>query len=87
MAKLTNVKTGESIEVKDDIPLKEAVEELGVPFGCTEGICGTCMIDIVEGKENLTGLTEAEEDLDRDEEHRLACQCRIKHGEVKFEPF
>ena len=57
MAKIFNVKTNESKEVQDGEPIQKASEELGVPFNCTNGICGTCMIDIVEGEENLSELT------------------------------
>jgi len=85
MPKITNNQTGKSIELKKDEPIRNAIEKLGVPFGCEEGICGTCMIDILEGEDNLSDLTEAEKDLMRDKKHRLACQCKIKKGEVKFE--
>ncbi len=85
MPKITDSKTGKSIELAEGEPIREAIEKLGVPFGCEEGICGTCMIDILEGENNLTDLTEAEKDLMRDKRHRLACQCKIKKGEVKFE--
>lgn len=85
MAKLTNAKTGESKEISDGSEIRDACEELGVPFSCKNGICGTCMIDIIEGEENLSELTEQEKDLARDKKHRLACQCKIKSGEVKFE--
>ncbi len=85
MAKLTNVKTGKSEEIKEGEPIRETIERLGVPFGCEEGICGTCMIEVMEGEDNLSELTEAEKDLMRDKKHRLACQCKIKSGEVKFE--
>ncbi|MFB6246416.1 MAG: 2Fe-2S iron-sulfur cluster-binding protein [Candidatus Pacearchaeota archaeon] len=82
MAKIVDKETGDEIEVQDGEKIKDACEELGVPFGCTNGICGTCMIDIIEGAENLTELTEQEYDLKRDKNHRLACQCRIKSGKV-----
>ena len=84
MARITSAKTNESRGVPNGSKIRDACEELGVPFSCTNGICGTCMIDIVEGKGNLSELTEQEQDLARDEEHRLACQCRIIKGEVKF---
>lgn len=74
-----------TIEVPDNSELRKPVEELGVPFGCTDGICGTCMIDVLEGEENLTDLTEQEDDLGRDTTHRLACQCKIKKGNVKID--
>ena len=70
-------------EVKDGEPIKKACKELGVPFGCKEGICGTCKIIIEEGEENLAPLTEAEEEMeDCDLSHRLACQAKIISGTV-----
>jgi len=85
MAKITNIKTGKSEELKNGENIRSACEKLGVPFGCKEGICGACMIDILEGEDNLSELTEQEKDLMRDKKHRLACQCKIKKGEVKFQ--
>ena len=72
-------------EVKDGENIRNASQELGVPFNCSHGTCGTCMIDIVSGEENLSELTEQEEMFARDREHRLACQCRIKKGEVEID--
>ena len=85
MAKIINNRTGKAINVKDGEPIREACEELEVYFGCSDGICGTCMIDVVKGEDNLSELTEEEKDLDRDKKHRLACQCKIKKGEVKID--
>lgn len=85
MAKIINNKTGAEIEVSDGERIGDACEKLGVPFGCQNGLCGTCMIDIVSGEDNLSELTEEEKILERDKKHRLACQCRIKKGEVKIE--
>ena len=82
MGKLTYSKTKISKEVKDGEKIMTAAEEMGVLFGCEDGICGTCMIDVVRGEKNLSELTQPEKDLERDEKHRLACQCRIKKGEV-----
>jgi len=82
MAKIIRTKTGQEIEVKDGISIKDACEKLGVPFGCHNGICGTCMVHIEKGEENLSSLTEEEEILERDKKNRLACQCKIKKGEV-----
>ena len=69
-------------EVKDGSEIKEACKELGVPFSCEQGVCGTCKITVEEGADNLSELSDAEEDLDMDESHRLACQCKIKSGVV-----
>ena len=84
MAKIINSKNNQEKEVPDGSSIREAAEELGVPFSCRNGICGTCMIEIHSGKENLSELKEQEHDLERDEKHRLACQCKIKQGEVSF---
>ena len=72
------------IEVTDGEKIQEACEQLGVPFGCSQGICGTCLIEIEEGGENLSEHTPEEEDMDMGETHRLACQCKIKSGTVKI---
>lgn len=74
----------QKITVADDSEMQQPCEDLGVPFACTSGICGTCMIDIVEGEDNLTDLSEMEEDLGMEKCQRLACQCRIKSGTVKI---
>jgi ferredoxin len=85
MAKLIFVPTEEEKEVADGSPLQEACEEAGVPFACTEGVCGTCVIEVPEGMENLSAFTQEERDFlgDQDRE-RLACQCKIKSGSVKI---
>ena len=83
MAKVISGNTGKEVEIKDGDKIRDACEELGVPFCCREGVCGTCMIDITEGAENLSKVNEQEEWLGRDQKHRLACQCKIKKGQVK----
>lgn len=72
------------IEVQDGELIKDAAEQLGVPFSCRNGLCGTCMIDIEDGEENLSELTPEEIDMGRDRTHRLACQCKIKQGIVRI---
>lgn len=74
----------ELVELPDDSPLQEACEQAGVPFACTEGVCGTCVIEVTEGMENLSEFNQAESDFLGDlGQERLACQCRIKSGCVK----
>jgi ferredoxin len=76
------------IEVPDGEPVKEKCKELGIAFGCESGSCGTCRVEVLEGKENLSEFSEAEkmngEFLGVDEDHRLMCQCKIKEGTVKI---
>lgn len=85
MAKLIFEDTQEEVELPDGSPLVEACEAAGVPFACTEGVCGTCVVEVTEGMENLSPFNEAEADflgeLDRE---RLACQCQIRGGCVKL---
>lgn len=85
MAKLIFENTGEEKELEEDSPIQETCEEAGVPFACTEGVCGTCVIEVVEGMENLSEFTQEEKDFlgDQDRE-RLACQCKLKGGCVKI---
>jgi ferredoxin len=75
----------EEVEIEHGSSIKECCEQYGVPFGCEEGVCGTCIIEVTEGMENLSDFSQEEEDFlgDLDRE-RLACQCKIKSGRVKL---
>ena len=85
MGKLIFQNTGEERDLAEGECLHEACEEAGVPFACTEGVCGTCVIEVTEGMENLSEFTQEEKDFlgDQDRE-RLACQCKMKGGCVKI---
>jgi len=84
MAKL-NFNDEAEAEIEDGAPIKEACEEEGIPFACEEGVCGTCVIEVIDGMENLSDYTEEESDfLGEQDFERLACQCRIKSGSVKI---
>lgn len=75
----------EEVEVADGSRIQEVCEESGVPFACTEGVCGTCVIEVEEGMENLNEYTEAEtEFLGETDNERLACQCQLKQGTLKI---
>lgn len=86
MAKLKFESTGEEATLPDDSPIQEICEEAGVPFACTEGVCGTCVIEVKSGKENLSPPTQEEEDFlgEGCTDERLACQCKILKGEVSI---
>ena len=85
MAKLIFNPTGEEKELEEGTPLQQVCEEAGVPFACTEGICGTCVIEVEEGMENLSDFTQEEKDFLGDPNNeRLACQCKIKGGCVRI---
>lgn len=83
MAKL--IINEEEFDLPDDTPIQETCEDAGIPFACTEGICGTCVVEIESGMENLSEFNEAEQDFLGDfDNERLACQCRLKSGTVKI---
>ena len=72
-------------EIANGSPIKAYCEENGVPFACEEGICGTCIVEVKEGNENLSSMTQEEIDfLGEQDKERLACQCKIMKGCVKL---
>ena len=75
---------GDEREVADGTAVMEACEDLGLPFGCQDGICGTCMSIVTQGAENLEGKNEKENDFDLPDGQRLVCQCKVKSGTVEF---
>ena len=75
---------GEEREVADGGKVVEACEDMGLPFGCQDGLCGTCMSTVVSGIDNLEPKNDKEEDFDLPDGQRLACQCTIKSGTVEF---
>ena len=73
-----------SHEIADDTRIQELCESAGVPFNCRSGNCGTCQIEIKDGRDNLHPLNDLEDKMGMDSYNRLACQCRIKSGIVKI---
>jgi len=58
---MASIKMGEEKkELADNSEIRDTCEEMGVPFGCKNGICGACQIEVVSGGENLSELTENE---------------------------
>lgn len=83
MGKLVFEHSQEEQEIPDGEGIAAACEEAGVPFACTEGVCGTCVIEVVQGAENLTPMTQEEIDfLGEQDKERLACQCKLRGGRV-----
>ncbi len=84
---MAKVKTDDKeVEIKDGDSLVDVAEELGGIIACSDGSCGVCKIDILEGKENLNDVQECEKELGCKGNERLACQCKVKKGEVKIKP-
>ncbi len=90
MAKIARIDENGNIEdsreVVDGNEAWDEAEELGVAFGCQDGRCGSCRVEVVEGSENLSELTKNELDagMNEDENYRFMCQCKIKSGLVKI---
>lgn len=86
MGKLIFEHSGEEKEIPNGEGIANACEEAGVPFACTEGICGTCIIEVVQGMENLSPFTQEEKDFLGDVpsgcHERMACQCKLQQGTV-----
>ncbi len=74
----------QEIELEDGAKIVDAIEEAGVPIGCSNGVCGTCEIEVVEGMDNFSGLNDEEKDLGMEGAKRLGCQCTISGGTVKI---
>ena len=91
MPKVTFSNTKQSVEVEAGESLQTVIQDNGwpIPFGCGSGICGTCLVRVLKGKENLSPMDETEKQtLDamgsNDCEHRLACKCLVQ-GDVTVE--
>ena len=90
MPKVKFQDTGDEVEVDAGSELKDVTKDEGWPiaYGCEDGVCGTCIVDIVEGKENISPKEEVEsQTLDmmcmNDGEHRLCCQCKV-NGDIEM---
>ncbi len=75
----------EEREIPDGTRLEETAEAMGVPFGCHHGVCGACIVQVLEGMENLNPPTEAEDDFEIEADHRMMCQCTISGGTVQVD--
>lgn len=74
----------EPVELPDQACLSEHLTAKNSPilFGCRIGICGTCIVEVVSGENDLCERTENEKEfLDAivpdKKECRLACQVNI----------
>jgi len=77
-------------QIEDGSKLIEICDEIDVSltFGCTEGSCGICELTVLDGKNNLSKVTEEEKNYllpeDLDEGMRLGCQLKIRKGNVSL---
>ncbi|MGB9635481.1 MAG: 2Fe-2S iron-sulfur cluster-binding protein [Candidatus Micrarchaeia archaeon] len=93
MAKVRFPKDNIVVDAPVGKKLKDIAEENGanIHFACGgNGTCGTCLIKVIKGIENLNEKTKIEkrtlELLGAEPDNRLACQCTIvKDGEIVIE--
>lgn len=93
MPKVTILPANLSAEVEPGELLLDAGEKAGVEMeaGCFNCSCGTCVVEVVSGMENLEDPTPEELDVldqwNRDpEKYRLTCCVHVKGGEVAIRP-
>ena len=76
--------------IEDGSRLIDICDEISVSlaFGCTEGSCGVCELTVLDGKSNLSKVTDEEKNYllpeDLDQGMRLGCQLKVRKGEVSL---
>ncbi|MFH1246952.1 MAG: 2Fe-2S iron-sulfur cluster-binding protein [Candidatus Micrarchaeota archaeon] len=94
MAKVTFKNDNLTVEVPAGKSLREVCDENGVsiPFGCGNGVCGTCLSTVLKGKDNLEPAEDGEKQTvegfgAKTPEKRLLCQCKMgsKNEDVEIE--
>ncbi|MBT7902616.1 2Fe-2S iron-sulfur cluster binding domain-containing protein [Candidatus Woesearchaeota archaeon] len=76
--------SNKTIELKDGSLIADACGEMGLPLSCHCGVCGVCVVEVLEGQENLEPVTDQEKVFGLTKNHRFACMCKIKKGEIKI---
>ena len=91
-AKVTFADVGVTVTVGAGTRLIEVSEQAGASlvYGCREGECGTCLVHIVAGVENLSEPSVLEDQILKElaapRNQRLACQAQVLGGEVVVKP-
>jgi ferredoxin len=90
-AKLTFEDIGQTVNVPAGVRVIEISEKVGsgIIYGCREGDCGTCIMEVTDGWNNLTEPSVLEQKVLKENmagrHHRLACQAQVL-GDVKVKP-
>lgn len=94
MAKATI--TFEDINITVTVPagtrVIEVSEKVGssITYGCREGDCGTCLMKITDGWNNLSETSVLEDKILREnmagKHNRLACQAQLLTGHISVKP-
>ncbi len=91
MPKVSFLPDGVTLELPSGTSLQAAADraQVGLPFGCRAGTCGTCVIRVVRGADSLesTGFVEADTLSSigcTDPRGRLACQLFLGSGDLEI---
>jgi vanillate O-demethylase ferredoxin subunit len=66
--------SGRTLQVPPEKSILEVLQDAGIPadFGCTEGVCGACIMDVLEGEiDHRDGVLTPEEQA----ENSMMCVC------------
>jgi ferredoxin len=91
MPKVTFKDDDLTVEAAPDTNLRDLAQAEGasVPFGCEQGICGTCLSHVVSGAENISPVEDQETEtlgaMGAEPGQRLLCQCRVQNGDIVVE--
>jgi ferredoxin len=91
-ARVTFEDIGISVTVPAGTRLIEVSEQVGagIVYSCREGECGTCIMKIVSGMENLAQRSVLEDKVLQENlagrNNRLACQAQVLGGEIVVRP-
>ncbi len=90
-AKLTFQDIDVAVNVPAGTRVIEVSEKVGsaIMYGCREGDCGTCLMEVMSGMENLSTPSVLEDKVLREnmagKRYRLACQAQVL-GDVTVGP-
>lgn len=89
MAKVHVKNSNETVEVPDGAVLETLDGKCSILYACKSATCGSCMVKVTEGMDNLEAPNENEkiglQAFANEPNHRLMCQCKIKKGEITVE--
>ena len=91
-ANVTFEDIGITVTVTAGTRLIEVSEKVGagITYSCREGECGTCIMKIVSGMENLAQRSVLEDKVLQENmagrNNRLACQAQVLGGEIVVRP-
>lgn len=91
MAQVKFIKNKPAFEISSDVILMDAVMAQGIPVASScggDGVCGKCIVKVIEGKENLTPENDTElflrEQYNLSADTRVSCQTKV-NGDVTID--